>query len=148
MSSTRDRTGIQSGNRASNARILGILMLVINMIHFGCASYRADGGGAETITKRWFSQNCECSSNSTGKVTVCTQRDKVQPGNPSQPIRFFVYDEESKQVVFEDSLDNGVLRWIDDHRFEVEVIPEVISDGERRRGYVYDITSHQRIPLN
>lgn len=123
------------------------LAMVVSVVLFSCGSSNHSGGNLVQMAEKRYGGSVEYLSNSNGTFVVCLSKQKLSPGNPNQPVRFMVFDVERGKSVFEDSLDNAEIRWLDDHQLEVDLIPEVADDGSRGTIYVFDVRTGKRTPV-
>ena len=99
------------------------------------------------LAEQRYGTYVEYLANENKSFVICLSRPKVQPGNPLRPLDFFVFGLENRDVVFQDSLENAQIDWLDNTRFAVRMIPEIISDGEAADGYVFDVRTGKRHQL-
>ncbi len=51
-----------------------------------------------------------------------------------------MFDENEKEVIFEDNLANGSVEWIGMYKFQVKSIPGIVSiESDKMPGYVFDV---------
>jgi hypothetical protein len=66
----------------------------------------------------------------------------------ASPLRFFVYDLTSDQVVFEESLDNARVSWETETLVKVSVTPGMVQiEKPKEYGYRYDVVAREKSPL-
>jgi len=75
----------------------------------------------------------------THVLILATRKKGVE--NWPQSIRFFIYNLEKDEIIFEDVIANGKVKWQDDRKIRAESLPGIIEDGDgpTRIGYTYDV---------
>ena len=80
---------------------------------------------------------------------VCAAPKNVNKVLPP-PLRFFIYNNKTGKVIFEDNLTNGKVKWINNQQIQVSTSPEIISGKEEENkkmyGYIYDVTKQKKLP--
>jgi hypothetical protein len=95
------------------------------------------------LAEQRYGTDVEYLPNEGKSFVICLNRPKVPPGNPLQPLRFFVFDMENAAIVFQDSLENADINWLDNTRFAVRIIPGIITEGEEPDGYEFDVLTRK-----
>ena len=120
-----------------------------------CSSKEASGKlqdnipAYKKIAEEKFNNNYIISFNndSTYLIAYYFPKNIVKKLNP--PLIFFVYDTNSKKVIFEDNLTNGKIEWINNRQLKVSTIPEIVTgDDEKNKemfGYVYDVYTRKKL---
>jgi hypothetical protein len=90
--------------------------------------------------------------NPSGTAVVCLKASKPTQLQPQQQIAFFVYDLQTKSLLFEDSIPNGSVRWKDSVSVMVNLVPGTVRDEEQppfvRLGYIFDLRTRKTRDLN
>lgn len=88
---------------------------------------------------------CECSLSESESYTLCfsNQKDASQSG---MGVNFFVMDNKSKEIVFEESIDRGTVYWEDDQRIAMFYTPGIMRNDQSRDDftYIYDLASKEK----
>ncbi len=104
-------------------------------------------GGYQSIAVQEFGQGVEFIQNASGSAVLCVKRSKPTQLNPQQQVAFLVYDLKTKNVLFEDSIPNGSVRWNDEFSIVVTIVPGTVRDDDKtpaqRPGYIYDLRSRK-----
>jgi hypothetical protein len=100
------------------------------------------------ITK--YQSNIEYLFNDSQSHVVCLTLSKPRAMQPHPELKFFIFDINEDEILFEDSLLNAKVGWISDSQVEVEFIPEIISEDEEisKSGYVFDVNTMKKRLLN
>lgn len=65
------------------------------------------------------------------------------------PLNFFVYNNSTKKVIFQDNLANGKIRWKNNYQFIVSTIPGIVKGNDAENvqmfGYTYDVISRRKL---
>lgn len=89
----------------------------------------------------------EFNKDSTYIIVFYYPKNKLMTLNP--PLKFFVYDTSKKNVIFQDNLANGKIRWKNNHQFVVSTIPEIIKSDDAENiqmfGYTYDVITRRKL---
>jgi len=64
-------------------------------------------------------------------------------------VQFFVYDLKNEKVLFEDSLANGSVKWLNDYQIQVSTVPGIVTEDEevdkKLMGYIYDVKLQRKL---
>lgn len=65
-----------------------------------------------------------------------------------QASSFFIFDLQKEKMLYSESLGRGMVKWLDDTRVEIRLIPGIIKGGENMNDkeniYIYDIVSAKK----
>ncbi len=60
-----------------------------------------------------------------------------------------MYDLKNDKVLFEDSLANGSIKWLDEYQIQVSTIPGIVTGDDEASddlmGYVYDVKLQRKL---
>ena len=88
----------------------------------------------------------ESNSDSTYLIVYYSPKDKIM--NPGIPLKFFVYNTSSKEVIFQDNLANGEIKWKNTYQFVVKTTPEIVKGNDedtQNSGYTYDVNTKRKL---
>lgn len=95
-----------------------------------------------------YGEGVEYYFNESKTHVLCLKQAKVKlsPAMPQNPLRFFVYDLNAEKIIYEDSLEDGSVRWINDSQLQISLIPGIVSGDEDPEDftYLYDVKLQQR----
>ncbi|MBN1425451.1 hypothetical protein JXA88_12935 [Candidatus Fermentibacteria bacterium] len=75
-------------------------------------------------------------------------RSPAGPGMALPALRFFIYDLQADEIIFEDALDNARVAWESDTSIKVVITPGTVPEIEPREfGYRVDVVSGLREDL-
>jgi len=102
-----------------------------------------------SIAAAKYQGNVQYLFNESRSQVICLQSSKPTGLKPHPELDFFIYDISEESTLFEDSLINAKVSWINNSQVQVEFIPEIISeDGELSKlGYIYDVNMMQKLPI-
>lgn len=81
----------------------------------------------------------------THVLCISTQMPKANIPKTLVPLRFFVYDLNSHEVIFEDALENGRVDWESNNQIKVSIIPETVKSNQpTATGYTYHVLSRKK----
>lgn len=85
--------------------------------------------------------------NGNGKYTICMTVMKQKVPSPNRSVRFFVYDNIRKQVIFEDFVHNGSVDWEDGETVKVTRTPGIVKKDEapRDNAYFYNVKTNKKV---
>lgn len=134
---------------------VSILQLTIGFTLACCALAKKEansGGSAENYKKLAvdkYKDNITYQINLTHLYVLCHKQSRPTSRNPYPPVQFFVYGLKNEKVLFEDSLANGSVKWLNDYQIQVSTIPGIITGDEeankKLRGYIYDIKLQRKL---
>ncbi len=109
----------------------------------------SDNQSYKSIAKEKYNENYIVKSNIDSTYFVVASTSKKTSQNINSPLKFFVYNNKTGQVIFEDNLINGKLEWINRNQIKITTEPEVISGIEEKNksmtGYIYDVTKKRKL---
>jgi len=90
--------------------------------------------------------------NSDKSFILCVGKHKPTRLLPSPPFTFFLWNCQTKKVVYEKELQNGDVFWLDDGHLEIRRIPTMLSIDEKKNkllfGYVLNIKTFKQSDLD
>jgi len=102
----------------------------------------------KTLATEKYGEGVDCTFNESKTHVLCLKREKVKlsPAMPQNPLRFFVYDLHNEKIIYEDSIEDGSVRWISNSELQISIIPGIISGDENPEDftYIYDVKLQQR----
>jgi len=111
--------------------------------HTSVETYRSIAGAK-------YQGNVQYLFNESRSQVICLQSSKPTGLKPHPELDFFIYDISKENILFEDSLINGKVGWINNSQVQVEFIPETISGDEdlNKSGYIYDVNMMQKLSID
>lgn len=89
----------------------------------------------------------EFNKDSTYIIVYYSPKNKLMSLNP--PLKFFVYDNSTKKVIFRDNLANGKVKWKNNNQFVVSTIPGIVKGDDVENiqmfGYTYDVITRRKL---
>ena len=137
-------------NRQSLAPVsMAILMLI------SCGSSKRESArltrneAYKVVAVRKFKAPIRYIYNDTKSHVLCFNQAKASTRNPFPSLSFFIYDLKSEKVIYEETLDNGSVLWLNENRVQITVIPGVITSAHKKEDtiYIYDLKTGQREKL-
>ena len=87
--------------------------------------------------------------NEDESLAIVMQKGNWREGMPTGPFRFIVAKVDSAEILLEDQVANGSIKWLDLHNVELTMIPGIISgeeQGNRTGGYIFDCRDGSKKP--
>jgi hypothetical protein len=101
------------------------------------------------IAEEKFNNNYKVSFNQDSTSIIVYYYPKNVTKQLFPPLKFFVYSSRNNEIIFQDNLPNGTVKWINDHQLQVSTIPEIVKGGdkvnEENFGYVYDVFKKRKV---
>jgi hypothetical protein len=131
-----------------NPGSLTALLISMSVLLPACQQGRdaMDPGKASytSIAMDRYGNNVEFMPNMDSSFVLCVNRME-SAGQPIVTVRFFVYDIAQHRVLYEDSLEQAEVFWMNPSQVRVVSTPEVTSGDEAPgAGYIYDVRSRER----
>ena len=103
----------------------------------------------QSIAVAKYQGNVQYLFNQNRSQVICFKFSKPTGLKPHPELDFFIYDLNKENILFEDSLMNARVSWINNSQVQVEFIPEIISEDENqaKSGYIYDVNMMQKLPI-
>ncbi len=134
-------------------RILKRTFVILSVAMLASCSLRKvergdrQSAGYDSLAVQKYGQGVEFIQNSSGTAMLCVKKSKPTQLNPQQRMAFFLYDTKEKNVLFEDSVPNGSVKWNDEFSIVVTIVPGTVRDDDKtpaqRPGYIYDLRSRK-----
>ena len=85
--------------------------------------------------------------NKTKTFVVCTGAKDTYIKNPYNGLKFFIYDIEAKEIIFEDKLAGGTVEWVSGTEVKVKWTPTKEKDALKpeKTSYIYDVKNKKKI---
>ncbi len=135
-----------------------ILQLTIVQVLVSCASARMDSVAVDAVSKysqlaiEKYHDNITYRENLAHSYVICYKQSRPGSLNPYPPLQFFVYAIKTDQILFEDSLSNGSIKWLNEYQFQVSTVPGIVTHDEEANkqlmGYIYDIQLKRKLSTN
>jgi len=132
-----------------------ILQLTIVFALASCAPAKTDSKSVASVDNYRklavdkYKDNITYRVNLTHSYVLCHKQSRPTSLNPFPPVQFFVYDLKQERVLFEDSLANGSLKWLNDFQIQVSTIPGIVTGDEEADknllGYIYDVKLQRKL---
>ncbi len=127
-----------------------IFLLILFYFTFGCQPSGKNEGQSvsiEAIATKKYSSNIYYLENKNKTYTICFSQKEKTDLKPYPPLKFFVFDNNKNKVIYEDNLANGTVKWIGKYKFEVVLIPGIVSIDKEKdvNKYVYDVKIKKKI---
>ena len=109
-------------------------ILLIVLIFSGCSSKAQKPGSSElpkymTIAQNKYGASVQYLYNESKTHVICYKTSKPDIQNPFANLQYFIYDLGNKQIIREEELNNGKIRWLDDFKIETTIIPGMVQKG-------------------
>ena len=134
---------------------VSILQLTIGFTLACCALAKKDSNSGESaenyekLAVDKYKDNITYQINLTHLYVLCHKQPRSTSRNPFPPVQFFVYDLKNERVLFEDSLANGSVKWLNDYQIQVSTIPGIVTGDEeadkKLMGYIYDVKLQRKL---
>ncbi len=137
---------------------LWLLFVVITMpVCMGCASSgnekrtgKADSQAAQdtmptykALANEKYNSDVSYRYNSDRTAVLCVKQARPTSKQVFPNLKFFIYDLNSQKIIFEESLPNGKVVWLNDQQIRVTTVPGIVPGDEEAAdstpGYIYDI---------
>ncbi len=134
---------------------ISILPLTIGFILASCALTKKDSDSVDSVEtyKKLaidkYKDSVTYRVNSTDTHVLCYQQSKPILQSSFPRLQFFVYDLKNEKVLFEDSLANARIKWLNDDQIQISTIPGIVTGDEeadkKLTGYIYDIKLQRKL---
>ena len=115
------------------------------------SSTLASKSSYQVVARSRYGDRVDFVFNDSRTYVICIaaeSRFKSPLPKTGSPLRFFVYDLTSDQIVFEESLDNARVSWEENTVLKVSVTPGTVqTEKGREYGYRYDVVAQRKVPL-
>jgi len=95
----------------------------------------------ESFAKKRYTDNIHYLNNKNSTYTLCYSQKVKTALTPYPPLQFFVFDNQTQELIFEDNIARGSIKWIGKYKFEVTLIPGIVSIDQENNPtkYIYDV---------
>ncbi|MDH3252414.1 MAG: hypothetical protein OEM41_06445 [Ignavibacteria bacterium] len=131
-------------NPGSRKAFLVILSILLPACQQGRDATDPGKASYVSIANDRYGKNVEYIPNVDSSFILCVNRQE-SAGQPVVTLRFFVYDAVGHKVLFEDSLEQAAVFWMNSSQLRVVSTPEVSSGDEAPGGgYIYDARAREK----
>ena len=125
------------------------------LIFVSCASTKESSAEVSALDRckkiavEKYGRDLEYAFNDSKTHILCKKESKPTTQNPQHRVEFFVYDTTRNKLLFEDSLPDGKVSWINDHQLQITIIPGIVRGDESNPvppGYIYDVINLTKLP--
>ncbi len=134
---------------------VAILQITIGLTLAYCALAKKESNSGESVENYKklavdkYKDNITYQINLTHLYVLCHKQSRSTSRNPFPQVQFFVYDLKNEKVLFEDSLVNGSVKWLNDYQIQVSTIPGIVTGEEeadkKLMGYIYDVKLQRKL---
>lgn len=123
-----------------------LFLLLYSVLCIACGPTRS-AMNAQTphkkIAEEKFGSGVEYFYNNRQSHVLCAKITRSTAEHPNHAVRFFVFDIKAGRLIFEDSMVDGEVQWMDATRIRVtKRFGMVTKSGERGvQSYVYDVVT-------
>jgi hypothetical protein len=117
---------------------------------FGCYTPSAELSkyeDADILAKKIFGNGYEIDNNKSGTLILCYKVDKKK-SQPHTSVEYFVYNMNTKEIIFEEKLYDTDIKWLDDNNIEIRTTPEVISGDDDITVYILNVLTKEKQKTN
>lgn len=132
-----------------------ILLSALLTLSFECSSSEETSEKTVTIEKYTelakdkFGDNFATQMNSDKTYVLCSNVPKSIRDNGPTAVSYFIYDLKNDKIVFEESIPDGNVSWLNEHQIKVTIIPGIVKgddkEGGSKTGYIYDVIQMKKI---
>ena len=117
---------------------------------FGCytaSSELSKYEDADILAKKKFGNDYEIDKNKSGTLILCYKEDKKK-NQPHTSVEYFVYNMSTKEIIFEEKLNDADIKWLDDYNIEIRITPEVISGDDDITVFIFNVLTKEKQKTN
>ena len=104
---------------------------------------------SQVVEVEKYNDNFSLQYNSDNTFVLCLKRNKKTEPSPFPSINYFVYDIKGEILLFEEAIDRGDVKWINDFQIKISTIPGIVKGDEKNEGkgaeYIYDLKLKKKI---
>ena len=150
---------------SSKIILIFILFSALLILSFECSSSKETSEKTETteikeektveiekyteLAKDKFGDNFSIQMNSDKTYVLCSNVPKSIKDNRPATVSYFIYDLKNEKIVFEESIPDGNVSWLNEHQIKITIIPGIVKGDEKEEGsdsgYIYDIIQMKKI---
>lgn len=127
--------------------ILTILLLSFILINCRNTKEASESKeGFKTLALEKLGEKAEFKPNEDNSMVLCYKKiESPKLGAPS--VAFFVYDNKSKSVIYEDKIDRGSVSWYDNTKLDLYYTPGIMREDQSRNDFiqVYDLITKEKV---
>lgn len=103
----------------------------------------------KTLAVEKYKDQIDYVFNQSKTHVLCARTSKPTPKMPENNVSFFVFDLNHENIIFEESIVDGSVTWINNRQLEIIQKTGIISgeNPDRRHGYIFDVESKTKTDL-
>ncbi len=106
----------------------------------------SESEGLETYADSLLGIPYDITSNRDSSYSLVTKEVKARPGQIFPTLHFFIYDHRLSQVIHQQTLPQGSVRWLTATEVLCESIPGRMGDNPGKRRFIYDVIAKTSKP--
>ncbi len=141
----------------NNKYILAVIFLSCIILQAACSSAHVQKTllnkklEYEKLAEEKYKSNYKFLFNKDSMFVLCVKQFKSTPQFPQYRINFFIFDKNKNKILFEDSISDGKVNWI--NNFQVKIVRHlgIVSGDEpnnNSRILIYDVRLKKLLPFN
>lgn len=115
-----------------------LFIIILTSIYACKTSSIAQQSKLQTISKQYFQEDeIEATTiyNKSQDFALCYKEMKGTSQNPSNTLKYFIYDVSNESIVYESSLDGGYVKWLNDDEVEIFVTPGLMPQNTSKSDF-------------
>jgi len=124
----------------SKINILGTFTLAALLIG-SCATSNTKAvsqvDGYEKIAEERFGESAKYEHSPDEQYVLCYAEERGTAKQPQNTITYFVYDLKKEAIVHEDTFGPGSIKWYDDNKLEIFMIPGMMPANKTKEDFTY-----------
>ena len=125
------------------------------LLYYSCGSNIKINGDGEhsykTIAEEKFKSGYNFIFNSDSSFVICEKQINPDPLHPQKSMNFFIYNNHTDNIIYEESVPDGSIAWMNDHLVKIVNKSGVVSRGKNDTNIkvqLFDVKQNKILPFN
>ena len=100
----------------------------------------------QALAQEKLGEGVEYLSNEEESLMLCSKKTK-NLNSPINSIKYFVFDIKKQEILIEDIVENGTIKWFDERRLEIFFVPGMMGAQQTRDDYTFilDVDTKEKV---
>lgn len=134
--------------KMGNARLLWLPLICLSMLGIHCkikqeTVSRGNHLAVQQKAAEVYTDNFFIRENANGSYFLVTKEIRANPQQLFPTVFFFVWSEDASEIIYQESLVQGKVKWISAYKILCESVPGRMDEREKSKKYIFDVRSRK-----
>lgn len=123
------------------------ILLLLSIVFVQCKGTKDYSESTQKMALEKLGEDYKCIPNEDNNYTLCVSSKKDE-SNSGMGASFFVVENNSGKIIFEESIDKGTVSWYNSSKLSLFYTPGIMRNDQTRDDFtfVYDLETKEKVP--